>query len=194
MTATRLLTLVAILPLVLALTGCFRVSSDTRALRDAALESGFGQVDEKIEVGVGFFTVGLAKLASKYVDIPPEARTALRSLKGAECAVYEVHQRRGSLSSILEKADKAMERQGCERLVGVIHEHDLVAVYVPREMASARNIQASVLVLNRDQLVCVTARADAEGLMELALSRLREELPGKSVAGSFVSPQAKRDF
>src|SRR5262249_30604641 len=100
--------------LVLTTTGCFRVSSDTRALRDAALESGFNHAEQKIEVGIGFFTVGLAKIARKYVEIPPEARLAISSLKNAECAVYEVKGLRESLVSILAKADTAMNRRGCD--------------------------------------------------------------------------------
>ena len=177
MKATRLLSTCAALVLLLTATGCFRVSSETQALRDAALDSGFASADEKIEFGVGFFTVGLAKLATHYIDIPPEARTALSSLKQAECAVYEVHQRRESLASILMEADKAMESHGCERLVGVIQERQLVAVYVPRDMKSAHDVKASVLVLDGKQLVCVTARADARDLVQLALDKVRHELP-----------------
>jgi|KBSSwiStaDraftv2_1062776.scaffolds.fasta_scaffold532002_2 hypothetical protein len=161
-------------------TGCFRVSSDTRALRDAALDAGFTRADEKIEIGVGFFTVGLARLASKYVDIPDEARTALSSLKQAECAVYEVHQRRESLASILRDADKAMEHRACDRLVGVIHENQLVAVYVPHDMNSAHDVKASVLVLNGKQLVCATARADARDLVQLAMEKVREQTGAKN--------------
>jgi hypothetical protein len=134
---------------------------------------------KKSRSAVGFFTVGLAKLATKYVDIPPEARTALSSLKQAECSVYEVHQRRRSLSAILAEADKAMEARGYDRLVGVIHEKQLVAVYVPHDMNSAHDLKASVLVLDGKQLVCATARADARDLVQLAMSKVREELPAK---------------
>ena len=123
------------LALSLTATGCFRVSSETRALRDAALESGFEDAEEKIEIGVGFFTVTLAKLATKYIELPPEARTALRSLRNAECAVYEVQSARGSLSSVLAEADRVMEDRGWERLVGVIQSDQLVAVYVPKDLA-----------------------------------------------------------
>ena len=173
----RLLSICGAASLLLMTTGCFRVGSDTAALRDAALDSGFARADQKIEVGVGFFTVGLARLASKYVDIPPEARTAIASLKQAECAVYEVRDRRGSLSSVLTEADHAMQSRGCERLVGVIQKNQLVAIYVPRDMDSAHDVKASVLVLDRRQLVCVTARADARDLMQLAMSKIRENHP-----------------
>src|SRR6266852_9280551 len=86
MKTTRLLPICALALVLLTQTGCFRLSSETQALRDAALDSGFARADEKIEIGVGFFTVGLARLAAKYIDIPPEARTAIGSLKEAECA------------------------------------------------------------------------------------------------------------
>jgi hypothetical protein len=187
MNTSRLLALFATVALLLTTTGCFRVGSETAALRDAALDSGFGRADQKIEVGVGFFTVGLARLASQYVDIPPEARTAIGSLKQAECAVYEVRDRRGSLSSVLAEADRAMESRGCERLVGVIQKNQLVAVYVPRDMDSARNVKASVLVLDRRQLVCVTASADARDLVQLATSKLRlsQEKQGTQQASTF---------
>jgi hypothetical protein len=185
MKAARLFATCCASVLLLTGTGCFRVSSDTQALRDAALDSGFAKAEEKIEFGVGFFTVGLARFASKYVDIPPEARTALASLKHAECAVYEVRGRQGDLSSILNDADEAMERRGCERLVGVVHENELVAIYVPRHMKSVRDVTASVLVLNREHLVCATARADAEDLLQLAMGKLGEEMRAKGVASAF---------
>jgi hypothetical protein len=175
MKATCLPSICGALLLLLTSTGCFRVSSETQALRDAALDSGFARVDEKIEFGVGFFTLGLAKLATHYIDKSPEARTALSSFKNAECAVYEVSQRLQSLGSILTEADKAMDIRGCERLVGVIHERQLVAIYVPREMKSAHDVKASVLVLNGKQLVCVSARADARSLLQLALDKVGQE-------------------
>jgi hypothetical protein len=173
MKVTRFISICAASLLIVTTTGCFRVSSETQALRDAALDSGFARADEKIEFGIGFFTVGLAKLASRYIDIPPEARTALSSLKQAECAVYEVHQRRDSLASVLREADKAMESRGCERLVGLIQDRQLVAVYVPRDMKSAHDVKASILILNGKQLVCATARADARDLVQLALGKIR---------------------
>ncbi len=175
MKITRLTFIAASFLLLLTATGCFRVSSDTAALRDAALGAGFSRTEEKIEFGAGFFTVGLARFASKYVDLPDEARTALGSLRQAECAVYEVHQRRDSLASVLQEADHAMEDRGCERLAAVIQEHQLVAIYIPREMNSAKDVKVSVLVLNGKQLVCATARANASDLFQLAMNKLSEK-------------------
>jgi hypothetical protein len=172
MKSSRFLLPLLLLTLLLGTTGCFRVSSDTRALRDAALGADFETADEKIEFGVGFLTMSFARMATSFVELPIEARTALNALKNAECAVYEVKGRRDSLASILAQADKAMEQRGCERMVGVIQDRQLVAVYVPRVERAGPYLQASVLVLDGRQLVCVSAEADVRDLMQLAMTHV----------------------
>lgn len=170
--------------LLLAGTGCFRVSSDTRALREAALKNGLSDAQEKLELGVGMLTLGVARIAStiasRYMDVPPEARSVLSAVHGAEVSIFEVKARRGNLADILAAADNAMARRDCERLVGVVHERDLVAVYVPRKMNSTRRVRASVLVLNRDHLVCASAQADVRDLLDLALNKMRAEMPQRA--------------
>lgn len=180
----RWIALCALLLLPLLGTGCFRVGSEARILRDTVLDGGFARADQKVEVGAGFFTIGLAKMMTQYVDIPPEAREALSSVKHLECAVYEVHERRHSLATILADADEAMTARGCERLVGVVQRDQLVAVYVPRNMNSTKDVSASVLVLNNNQLVCASARADARQLFQMALQQWRKEAPPRSVAAA----------
>jgi hypothetical protein len=163
----------------LCATGCFRVGSETRALRDAGLEFGATASEEQIEFGVGFFTVGLAKFGTKFVDLPPEVKMVLGSVKGAECSVYEITERKGDLGKVLAQADKAMNKRGCERVVGVVADRELVAVYIPRNGTSYRNMSISVLVLNDKQLVCATARGDLEPVIQMALGKAQEHLPAK---------------
>jgi hypothetical protein len=163
----------------LCTTGCFRVSSETRALRDAGLEFGVTDAEEKIELGVGFFTVGLAKFGTRFVDMPPEVKMVLGSVKGVECSVYEIEGRKNDLSKVLAQADKAMNKRGCDRVVGVVHDRQLVAVYMPRNVTSYHNMSISVLVLNDQQLVCATARGDLEPVVQLALDKAHEHLPSR---------------
>jgi hypothetical protein len=158
-------------------TGCFRVSSETRALRDATLE--LVDADEKIELGVGFFTVRLARFGSQFLELPPEAKLVMEAVSGAECSVYEIRGGKPDSSEVLLRADKAMAKRGFDRIVGVADREDLVAVYIPRSMKSHRNMQVSVLVLNRTQLVCVKARGDLEPLMQIALDQANQHLPKK---------------
>ena len=159
-------------------TGCFRVSSEVQALRDAVLES--VEADEKIELGVGFFTVRLARFGSQFLDLPPEAKTILDSVAGAECSVYELQGKMPDSATVLARADKSMAKRGFDRIIGVADRDDLIAVYVPRSSQSHRNIHISVLVLNREQLVCVKARGDLEPVAQIALEQVRQHLPAKA--------------
>jgi hypothetical protein len=162
----------------LFVTGCFRVGSETRALRDAALE--VVEADEKIELGVGFFTVRLARFGSQFLELPPEAKLVMDAVSGAECSVYELHDAAPDTGKILARADKSMDKRGYDRVVGVAHNEGLVAVYVPRSMKTHRTMDVSVLVLDHRQLVCVKARGDLEPLMKVALAQVQQHLPAKT--------------
>jgi hypothetical protein len=165
-------------------TGCFRVSSETQALRNAALEA--VDADEKIELGVGFFTVRLARFGTQFFDLPREAKLVLESVDGAECSVYDLQGKKPDSATVLARADKAMEKRGLERVLGLAERDDLVAVYIPRSTKSHGNIHLSVLVLNREQLICVGARGDLEPIAQIALEQMREHLPAKPrVAAAF---------
>jgi hypothetical protein len=176
----RIFTSMAAMAALLCTTGCFRVSSETRALRDVGLEFGAEGADEKIELGVGFFTVGLAKLGTRFVEMPPEARSILGSVKGVECSVYEISGRTQDLAEVLTRADEAMDKQGCERVVGVVDEEQLVAVYVPRGVHSHRKMSMSVMVLTQRELICATARGDLESVVQMAFAKAQEHLPKKA--------------
>lgn len=170
--------------LLLGTTGCFRVGSETRALRDVALEFGAEDAEEKIELGVGFFTVGLAKLGTRMLELPPEVKSILGSVDGVECSVYELRGRQDDLSQLLKEADKAMNKRGCDRVVGVLDREQLVAVYVPRDVTSHRNMTMSVMVLTQRELICATARGDLEPVMQIAYAKAQENLPKKTPVAS----------
>lgn len=176
---------VSLLALLLAgSTGCFRVGSETRALRDAALNGGLEGADEKIELSLGRLAFAAANFGLSFAptnDIPPEARQILGSVKGAEVSIHKFKRRTGDLAKIMVEADLAMEKKGCERLVGVLKENELVAVYVPKRMRSPRDIRFSVLVMNRNDLVCVSARGDIQTVLDIAMEKAQAEFP-KTVA------------
>ena len=157
-------------------TGCFRISPETRDLRDAALSPKAQGVEEIIEFGAGRFTFGLAKAASKFVDLPPEARVLFSSVKGAECSVFEFESHGKSLPAVLAKADRSMQKRGWTRVVGVVEARQLVAVYIPGKMNSSRKVRFSVLVLDDRQLVCASASGNIDDILKLGLDRAREHL------------------
>lgn len=154
----------------LAGTGCFRVSSDLGALRDSAMHSAAAKWDQQIEVGVGPVTLAMARVGLKFVDLEPDARTALHAVRGAEVGVYRRHGKRAALprAAILSAADAAMNERGWDRVVGVLDGRDLVAVYVPQNSRATRSIKVCLLVLNPEEMVVASARSNLEPLMELA--------------------------
>jgi hypothetical protein len=186
MNLTRLLGAIAAAGLLLATTGCFRVSSDTQALRDVALDLRTGDAEEKIEIGVGFFTVGLAKLGARFVELPPEVRSVLGSVDGVECSVYELRGGESNFAEVLSQADEVMDQRGSDRVVGVLDRDQLIAVYVPRSMNSHRDMAISVMVLTKRELICASARGDLDSVMQLAVTKAQEQFPkAEKVAGNF---------
>jgi hypothetical protein len=177
MNCTRIFSAIMAAGLLIATTGCFRVSSDTQALRDVALKLQTAEAEEKIEIGVGFFTVGLAKLGARFVELPPEVRGILGSVDGVECSVYELRGGESNFAEVLSKADESMEKRGLDRVVGVLEREQLIAVYVPRKMKSHRDMSITVMVLTRRELICASARGDLDSVMQLAITKAQEQFP-----------------
>jgi hypothetical protein len=132
----------------------------------------------EIELGVGGLTFTLARAGSAFVDLPPEARAVLRSVRGADVGVYRLRNpdRVVSGATLLPAADRALGERGWDRLVGVLDGPDkTVAVYVSREPESSRRLKLCVMVLEGPQMVIVAARGNPEPLLELALNQARRE-------------------
>src|SRR5688572_5558648 len=177
MNYTRIFSAMMAAGLLIATTGCFRVSSDTQALRDVALKLQTAEAEEKIELGVGFFTVGLAKLGARFVELPPEVRGILGSVDGVECSVYELRGPASNFAEVLSQADERMDERGLDRVVGLLEREQLIAVYVPRKMKSHRDMSISVMVLTKSELICASARGDLDSVMQLAITKAQEQFP-----------------
>src|SRR5438105_4625985 len=164
------------------LTGCFKVSSDVGALRDSVMKSAAAQWDEKIEIGVGPITLYLARAGLAFVDLDPEARTALHAVRGAEVGVYKLRAGHKELKRavILSVADKAMARRGWDRIVGVMNQGEFVAIYVPHDARSTRNVRVCLLTLNGEEMVVASARSNLEPLMEMAFKRAEWRQKGRA--------------
>ncbi|HKS38854.1 MAG TPA: hypothetical protein VJW76_16790 [Verrucomicrobiae bacterium] len=160
--------------LVAGVAGHLGVKGDAGALRDSLMESSAGDWERKIEVNVGAFALNLARAAIAFVDLDPEVRDALRAVRGAEAGVYE---RRGGVkgrvdrAAMLQAADKAMAARGWDRLVGVVDGDQLVAVYLPAEIRSPRDVKVCIGVLDEEHLVVAGGRSNVEPLVELAVRR-----------------------
>ena len=153
------------------LTGCLRLSSDTKNLRNTLTQSLAAGWQKEVELNIGSGTLGAARFGLSFARLEPEARAALRALHGAEVGVYRLAPGRPVVdrAALLTAADGAMAGRGWDRLVGVVNPREFVAIYVPGQLRSPRAVTACVVVLEERQLVIVSARGNLEPLWQLAL-------------------------
>jgi hypothetical protein len=150
------------------------VGRDTAALRNCVLETATAEWDKAIEIRTGPLLWGLARAGLSFVDMPAEARAALRAIRSAEVSVH--HLRAGATrpgnAEMLGQTDRTMTARGWTRLVGVVDRDQMVAVYLPESTRSAGDVRACVVVLNESDMVLASAWTNLEPLLELVSSRL----------------------
>ena len=76
---------------------------------------------------------------------------------------------------MLAASDAAMTARGWDRVVGVMDGPDLVTVYLPEKIASARRMKCCLMVFDGQEMVVVSARANLEPLLKYALAHQRAE-------------------
>jgi len=162
----------------ISLSGCFRVSSDVGALRDSVMKTVSAKQEKQIEIGIGPLTLNLARAGLSFVDLEPEVRKALHVVRSAEVGVYKLRyeRQRPNHAAMLSAADKTMTERGWDRVVGVMNQRELVAIYLPAKASSTQNLKLCLLVMNGEEVVVASARSNLEPLMELASNRLNLRL------------------
>jgi hypothetical protein len=161
----------------LSVTGCLKVSSDAAALRNSVAQAIGADWNKEIEVSVGFLTLTAVRTGLSFVDLPPEARCALQSVKGAEVGVYRRNQgytaRDGD--KVLQATDTAMNGRGWDRMVTVMQGSELIAIYVPRNAGATRDLKTCLVVLHAHEMVVASARGNLEPLVGLAFQHIPKD-------------------
>jgi hypothetical protein len=152
-----------------AITSFIRLGSDERALRNDLLRAAAVPWQKQGEVNVGFCTTSLARVGLSFANLPPEAQTAVNCVRAGQVGVYHFQEppSRADRAAMFTAADKTMSKRGWERLVGVLDPENLVAVYVPSEFTSTRNIKVCVAVIDDERLFIASVRGDLEPLIHL---------------------------
>jgi hypothetical protein len=174
------LAVVTVIAVVLAVLSLFRIDADSAALRQSVMKATDVQWHRQIEVGVGPFILGLARTGLCFVDLEPEIKSALRAARGASVGIYQLNAREGSLdrSAIVREVDTAMTRRGWDRILVVLGHEECVIAYVPSSIPSTRDLRICLMILEGDQLVVTSLRADPEPVMELLLREIKESTQG----------------
>ena len=152
---------------------CFRLSSDTRALRNSLIKSSGVEWRQRIALHAGGLALSAVRAGLSFVHLDSGARAALQSVRGAEVGVYQLPSgaQPPDRATLLAAADAAMTARGWNRVVGVMDGQDLVAVYLPDEIASARRMKFCLTVFDGKEMVVVSAHADLEPLLKYALAQ-----------------------
>jgi hypothetical protein len=158
---------------VIGVTSYFRLSSETNVLRESVMRSADGRWQKRIAVNLGWLTTGLVRAGSHLFKMPAEPRAALDSIRGVEVGVYHLAERRsrGDRAGAMACADKAMRARGWDRVVGVLEDNDVVALYMPRKPGWTGTVKCCVMVLNGQELVVASVRGNPEPLLALAADR-----------------------
>lgn len=159
------LTVVAI---ALGVTSYFRLSSDTQALQNGLMEASGVEWQRQICVNIGGLTFGAVRAGLSFVPLEPEARAAVRAVRGAEVGIYSSSSETNlpDNAAMLAIADRVLSSRGWERVVGVMDEEKLVGVYLPAKTISARRVKTCVMVFDGQRMILVSARANVEQLLE----------------------------
>jgi hypothetical protein len=159
--------------LCLIATGCFRVNSETAALRDGLLRAGGSNWEQRIEIGVGSWTWTLAQAALAQLKIEPEARAMLGVLHGADVGVFRLRPsaRTPQHGAMLLAANQTMSERGWERIVEVKNDGEFVSIFVPKEVRWEKNVKICVVVINESEMVIASARGNLQPLFELAMNK-----------------------
>jgi hypothetical protein len=155
-------------------TGIFRSSSQMTRLATALGKSSACSWDKRISVKLGWFNCMAGRFGLSFVDMEPEAATALRALRGCEVAIYQSpDEHTADRAAMLASADSVMNQSGWERIVGVIDDDNLVGVYVQADAINLETVDCFVLVMEGQKLVLASVRIDVGPLAELTRAQLR---------------------
>lgn len=100
--------------------------------------------------------------AVQFTDAPAEVKTALKTVRGVDFAVYELDKAPGGreLDILVKELDRRMETQGWERAVLTREKGNVVAIYNKANVRRADDLRVCVLVVDDREMVMVSARAD----------------------------------
>jgi hypothetical protein len=172
-----LLSLLAVATLFLGtLVLSFMPGREIRVLSRAVMASAPGEWDRQLAIGIGRLPTGLAKAALVWVDLPPEARAALKAFQSADVAIYQRQESSSGISSAtpLTAAADQLARQGWETLVRVQEGDQQVHFFTRAPGFLESQLRLCGLILHGDQLVVISATADVEPLIDLAANHLHE--------------------
>jgi hypothetical protein len=127
--------------------------------------------DTKVQVSVGGITLGAIRQGLRFVEHEgiDDARLALKAVKHASVGVYERSTKdvTWSREELFAETDRAMQKRGWTRMVGVADQKDTVLIYIPTDMKETGPVDICLAVVSGKELVVVSTSVDPEVLSAL---------------------------
>lgn len=144
---------------------------DVHTLRRHVMAATDADWSTKVQMSVGWATLGAIGQGLRFVEHEgiADARLALRAVKHASVGVYERTSGSDNWSreQLFKDTDRAMQKRGWTRLVGVAERKDTVLVYVQEDFDEDEPVELCLAVVNGKELVVVSTSVDAHALGEL---------------------------
>lgn len=145
---------------------------DAAFLRREVMAASDAKWHTKVQVSAGWMTLGAVRTGLRFIQAEhmDDARLAMKAVRRASVGVYECRSDRDDLSleQILNRTDKAMQKRGWSRLVGVAEHDETVLIYTSEDFGSSTRLDICLAVVDGNQLVVVSTNVDASVLAELA--------------------------
>jgi hypothetical protein len=156
---------------------------DVRVLRQHVMAATDARWDTKVQMSVGGFTLGAIRQGLRFIHQPniDDARLALRAVKHASVGVYERTSGTADCSheQLFGETDRAMQKRGWIRLVGVSDKKESVLVYVQKDLDEDEPIDICVAVVSGKEMVVASTTIDAAALGELVARHTGDDIKSR---------------
>jgi len=166
----------------LAAVSYLTLDRDVAVLRRHVMDATNAHWSTKVQVSVGRITLGAIGQGLRFVhhqDIA-DARLALSAVRHASVGVYErkAGEADWSREQLFVETDRAMQKRGWTRLVGVANHKETVLIYVPDDMKEDGPVELCLAVVNGKEMVVASTTVDAGALGELVARHTGEDGKG----------------
>lgn len=167
---------------------------DAAALRRHVMAASGTEWSTKVQVSVGGLILGGLRTGLWFApgDEVADARLALGALRHASVGVYERVGGALALSrqELLVSTDRAMQRRGWTRLVGVAEPKETVLIYVSDDADADGPLELCLAVVADKELVVVSTAVAPEALQTLIERHAGEDLRAQLRRHALLPPRA----
>lgn len=159
--------------LVLACVALSYLTLDRNAavLRGHVMDATDARWSTKVQLSVGTLTLGAIRHGLLFVHAKEmdDARLALAAVRHASVGVYERTSGATSWSreQLFSETDRAMQKRGWSRMVGVVDGKETVLIYAPQDLSADGPVDLCLAVVSGKELVVVSTSVEVDKLAAL---------------------------